>query len=189
MKKLDFLEQVQPLIDNLKGEFTTALDKFLEHPPKGENIIPGSRELFLEMFYVQMHRYQQLYLLLNDMSFIRDDSTNVHMMTFQGQAPSSEGKRMLLPSVSIYDAELHVDYREAPVSLIRIEEPEIVTVGVVDARDGKVTQTGAKLLTTSSPETEIVFYHHHEESNEIVLIWGSYVENFLHDLYEKKDLN
>lgn len=147
------------------------------------------RDTLLTGFDVHLFRFQQMFLLLKDLSL----STNALSTQYLASAiiPKGFKKGDAVPLIIQRDDYLRVEMGNPPLSIDFSEDSDVITLASVQVFPGDPIPFSGKtaVVTTQDADTELALASYDMEKQVSHLMWGRYIMRIAKDLRPKSSLN
>lgn len=165
------------LYKTLRSEFEEQVEVLLAKPDTDKMCVDLEREGFIQGFNAHIHRFQQLFLLLQDVHLLRNSMLDIDVITAVLTPEYREG--LYLPTIRQQEDYMLVGFEEPPINLTDLKGRDYITVATIPLLDeDKVPYNGKSVLvTTVDEETEVCLITHDREANNMVVVWGDAVIN------------
>lgn len=174
-------EELRALFEELEEEFEEQVDALVKGPIKDDdNVHLATFEEFMSAFWTHTHRYQQMYLLLEDMGLLQNSLLDIQFMTILiPSEPYVDGN--LLPVIRQDEDHMYVGFEVPPVQLdaeltAGWESDHITVASIPLLPTDRRPYNGRSVITTGmSEDMEVVLIMQEREERKIALMWGQFV--------------
>lgn len=177
-------EELKTVFQELEIEFEEQVESLISGPIQNDDdVLLVDKDQFMSSFRTHAHRYQQMYLLLKDMNLLHSTMLEIKFMTIVTTPDYKDG--MKLPVIRQDDDHMFVGFEAPPVRLddeLIAGEGDLITVATVPLLPTDTRPyNGRSVITTGlAEEMEIVLVMQDDSDRSVILMWGQFVLNQLH---------